>query len=63
MPTGIEVRPEGVIMPSGPGVTKPVGSAAVGGKEGEVEGERKTHKPTDREGRRKKKRKRERKRK
>ena len=35
MPTGIEVKPEGVIMPSGPGVTKPVGSAAVRGKKRE----------------------------
>ena len=28
MPTGMEVKPEGVIIPSGPGVANPVGSAA-----------------------------------
>ena len=38
MPTGIEVKPEGVIMPSGPGVTKPIGSAAVEWKKRERQG-------------------------
>ena len=31
IPTGIEVKPDGVIIPSGPGVTRPVGSAAAEG--------------------------------